>query len=466
MKNTLIFTVGSFGSKFLAYFLTLLYNSFISPEEMSLVEIIRDSGNALIPAAFFCASEAILRFGLDKKEKKDEVFTAAVVITFCGMTLLAVLSPLFNLLDNFIEGHGFMLYVFIFTSCFRQNCQQAVRAKNQLRLFALDGILATLTLLIFNLLFIAVFRMGTIGYFISLILSDLCSILFLTYMADLGRLLHLEKINFRLVKRMLAYSLPLVPSMIMWWITSASDKFFVKGMLGDAANGVYSFAYRIPSLVAMVTTIFQQAWQISAITELKENGVSRFYGRVYSIYQSVMFMAGAGIIMLCVPLTNILAGNAFPEYKDAYVYIPILTIATVFSCFATFLSSIYAATKKSLNSMWTSIAGAVTNIILNFLLIPKIGVQGAAIATLASYLLCYLLRLADTRKAVRFKVNHVKAAANVAALSAMSAAVIFGAKPLWLWLAAGFVLVTILNLGEFAATIRAFLRRGDLTKLV
>lgn len=457
--NTVIFTIGSFGSKLLSYFLVILYNNFISPESNSLVDIIRGAGNLLIPIGFICASEAVLRFGLDKRFRKDDVFTSAVFISLGGLAVLALLSPVFHFID-LLQGHGFILYVFVYISCFRQVCSQFVRAKNQLKLFALDGILTTLFLLLFNIIFIVILKLDVIGFFLSLILSDFCSILFLSYISDLGRYLKLTRPNFPLIKQMLAYSAPLVPAMITWWIINMSDRYFVVEMVGEEANGIYGYAYKIPALVMMVTSIFQQAWQISAIDEMEKSGTKEFYRKVNNVYQSIMFVAAAGIMLICLPLTTILAGTKFPEYLEAYVYIPTLTLATIFMCFGTFLSSIYTATKKSVNSMLTSFAAAAANIVLNALLIPKIGVQGAAIATLVSYLLCYILRIIDTRRYIYFKVNHLKTIVNTAVISLMGCAVIFDFKGKWIYLVLGFIAVVILNLPEFMQTLLALLRRN------
>ena len=69
-------------------------------------------------------------------------------------------------------------------------------------------------------------------------------------------IIHIEKIK---VRDMLKYSAPLIPAYVLWWITSASDRWFVKSLCGGGVNGVYSVAYKIPSLLMMFTTLFYQA---------------------------------------------------------------------------------------------------------------------------------------------------------------------------------------------------------------
>ena len=97
---------------------------------------------------------------------------------------------------------------------------------------------------------------------------------------------------------------------------------------------------------------------------------------------------------------------------------PILVIATVFSTLVAFLGSVYFLKKKSALSMLTAMAGAVTNIILNFLLIPKWGAIGAAAATLACYVLVYVIRAVNTKKYVSFDLHTIRLIVNTALLSA------------------------------------------------
>ena len=69
------------------------------------------------------------------------------------------------------------------------------------------------------------------------------------------------------VREMIVYSLPLIPATIMWSITNVSDRFFVTYYLGEAQNGIYSVAYKLPTIISVISAIFTQAWQLSAIGE-------------------------------------------------------------------------------------------------------------------------------------------------------------------------------------------------------
>ena len=200
---------------------------------------------------------------------------------------------------------------------------------------------------------------------------------------------------------MLRYSIPLIPATIFWWITSVSDRYMVAYFLGTDANGLYAVACKIPTVLTLLSTIFMEAWQFSAIQEAtgdREVHI-RFYSQVWSAFLAVMVMAGSVIIVLCRLEIRMLSTQ---QYYEAWKYIPTLSMAMVFSAFSSFMGSVYVVTEKSRLSLWTALWSALANIFLNFLLIPRIGIQGAAIATLASYVLCFAIRAVTSRQLIPF----------------------------------------------------------------
>ena len=108
---------------------------------------------------------------------------------------------------------------------------------------------------------------------------------------------------------------------------------------------------------------------------------------------------------------------------EAWVYIPTLTFATVFTALCTFLGSVYFASKKTMGSMLTALAGAVLNVALNLLLIPPFGAMGASVATFASYFAVCLLRLVTGRRLIPFKGEWGRLLVNTLLMGALTAVV-------------------------------------------
>ena len=150
--NTVIFAIGTFGSKILSYLLYRLYALNINETDSNTRDLLAQTANFLIPIVTLSMAEALIRYGLDKNYKKHEVFSTSVCICGLGIAGLAVLSPLFNLI-SYIDGYALLLFIYICTSSIRSLCSQFVRVRNLVKLFALDGILATFTFFIFNIIF-------------------------------------------------------------------------------------------------------------------------------------------------------------------------------------------------------------------------------------------------------------------------------------------------------------------------
>ena len=113
------------------------------------------------------------------------------------------------------------------------------------------------------------------------------------------------------------------------------------------------------------------------------------------------------------------------DFRAAWVYIPVLTLALAFSALSSFTGTIFIVEKKSRFSLYTAIIAATVNILLNFILIPhfsgdRVGAMGAALATLFAYLVMFALRLFFSTKLVPYRTYLVETILNVLVLSAMA----------------------------------------------
>lgn len=464
--NTGIFAIGTFGSKILVFLLTRLYTANLSPDESGTKSLLFTTALFLQPIFTFALQEYLIRFGLDKDYDKRKVFTTSAVMTTAGMILMAFVVPFLGLIPDFINGYTILLTVYVITSSLRMLCQQFVRSIDKVKLFSADGILATLTFFIFNILFIAVFHMGVKGFMLATICSDFLSAAFLFIMGGIKKYSGIQYFDKDLAKEMLRFAVPLIPTIVMWTITSLSDRIFLTKMhsdyheLGKAAAGIYEYANVVPGLISMVSTIFFQAWNMSAITENDSADRNKFYSRVYAAYESMMFMGSAGLILLVKFITSILVDDSkFKAYADVYLYVPILVVAVVFMCFDQFLGSIYSATKHPKNSFWTAFVACAVNIPMNYFLIPEWGVQGAAFATFLSYIICYGARMIDARYYVPFRFDIVKTVVNTVALLIMSVLVIGAPKLYMLWMVLLFALIMFINYRAIIDTAKKLLKR-------
>ncbi len=445
--NTLILGVGVFGSKLLVFLMMPLYTGILSPAEYSAADLISQTANLLMPLACIGITDGVFRFAMDKEADKREVLSSGLAILAVAGALFIGLSPFVGFVDYFSD-YVVLIAAYVLAANVHSVCAQYIRARNKTFLFALQGVINTALVIILNIVFLVALNMGIVGYVLSVVVSDILVTVFIVIAGKLYKDIRLSAVKGSLVKALLKYSVPMIPATIFWWITSVSDRYMVTYFSGETENGLYSAAYKIPTILTLVSSVFMEAWQYSAVsdTDAAGNTVSKeasdFFGNVFSHYQSIIYLAGSAIIALSQIFIIVLCADS---YFEAWRFIPMLTLAAVFSGFTSFAGSVYLVKKKSVLTLVTSMSGAVVNIALNLLLIPKMGAQGAAIATAVSYLAVFVIRAVNARRYVPYSLSFPRMAMSLAVLGAQTAAILLLKEYMILTQAVGFALIAIIN---------------------
>ena len=209
------------------------------------------------------------------------------------------------------RSFGALLAAFILAACVHALCAQFICAEGRTTLYAVQGLLNTALYIAFNVLFLTVFCWGVMGYLLSTVVADCLSALFLICRERLWR-------QFRPVpsaalwRQMLAYCVPLIPTAVFWWIMGVSDRYLVKWFVGSDANGIYAVAYKIPTILTSLATVFMDAWKLSAIAESGDRWAqARFYARVWDAFFSAVCLCVGGIIAFSPLLIRLLAAESY-----------------------------------------------------------------------------------------------------------------------------------------------------------
>ncbi len=457
VSNTVLFALSKFPSKFLFFIMAPLFSYWFETQEMAGIrDLLNQFANFTIPMVSLGIAHAVIRFGIDDKIDKKQVYSSGIMAVCGGFLILVCISPILANISWYTDYIA-LLCVYVLVSCMRTlNCQ-FVRAKQHIRLYAVDGILCTVVTCVLYFVFLSALNMGPTGYLLAVIFADGFSALFMFFMARLWRYISFRG-NLPLLKQMLRYSLPLVPASIFWWVTNASDQMFVAALLpnGEAQTAIYANSYKLPTVLTIVCTVFTEAWQISAFTDGDDNKGSEFFTRVFSTFQGILFFCGSFFILMAQPFMMLFRD----DYFIGWTYIPFLVIATVFSAFSGFLNSVYMLKKRSGVSLWTMAVGAGLNIVLNLVLIPLMGVQGAIVATFVSYLTVFVLRVITTRPLVLIDFNPKKIVLNLVLLTTQALIMLFNV-PFWPVISSLiFVFVFIINMREILMTVMKLLKKA------
>ncbi len=441
LSNTLLISLGTFGSKLLVFFMVRFYTDYLTTSQYGTADLITQTANLLFPIISVGITEGVFRFALDSERNRKSVFTIGFSVITLGALLFAAIIPILTLVNEF-KGYIWLIVVYTLAACYHALCSQYIRAIGKTALFALQGIINTSLVIVLNIIFLAFFNMGITGYVLSVVVADTLCTLFLFAKEKLWKCFtkYIQKNDFF---EMLKYSIPLIPTTVFWWITSVSDRYMVNGFIGSEANGIYAVSYKLPTLLTLLATVFMQAWQFSAVTESEGERQEHidFFSKVWGSFQAVMFIAGSAVIVFAKPAMKILTTE---EFYTAWKYIPLLSIAMIFTAFTNFAGTVYVVNKKSNISFFTALVGAASNIILNFLLIPSpLGVQGAALATVVSYILAFIIRAIVARKYIPFKLYSMHIIINSIIIFVQTVIMIFEVK---YWIIIESVLLLLLAL--------------------
>lgn len=453
VSNTMIFAAGTFTSKVLVLLLMPLYTSILSREQYGVADIITQTANLLIPVACIGICDGIFRFAIDSADRKKLFSTALCAILAVSLCFLA-LSPLLSFV-KLISNYVWLICAYVICANLHSVCAQYVRARGQTVAFAIQGILNTVLTIVYNILLLVVFDMGVVGYVLSVVLADLTVSVVLFISAKLYRDFSFVLFDRGVLRELLKFSLPYIPTTMLWLITSVSDRFIVTAYCGEAENGLYSVAYKIPTLLTIACGVFNEAWQLSAVGDNADDRPS-FFSTVYKNYMSLMVVGASFLMLLTKFFTELLLADA---YYVSWRFVPILLLATMFSALVSFMGSVYFLEKKSISSMLTALSGAVVNIILNFAMIPDHGAMGAAVATMISYMTVYAIRVVDTKKYVKFNTHNLSLTLNTLLLLAQAIIFCSGIRYSEYVCLIIFCVIGIINLKGILATILKISRK-------
>lgn len=388
ITNSLVFTIANLGSKVISFIMVPLYTYVLRKEEYGTVDLMTTFNSLLIPILFLCASDAVLRYCMDKRYNSREVLSNSLFIYIWGTGLLCLIIPILGKVYPDIAPYSICLGILFLSNGLMQVSNQYLRASGHIKAFAVNGIIYTFAFASLNILFLVKLRFGINGYLYSMIVSNMICVL---VAALCSRIWHV--ITFRIytktLKVMLKYSVPLIPNALMWWVMDASDKLIITYYLGVGATGVFAIAKKLPTLIDTFHSIFNQAWQISAIQENDSSNVKEFTSNVYRIYFTCMVLVVGGLLTIARPFVTYILSDS---YESTWLYIPFLLLAVGCSSLSGFLSANLIAAEQTAQIFKTTVIGAVINTILNFLLIPTLGLNGGAIATFLGFLVVLKIR--------------------------------------------------------------------------
>ncbi len=409
-KDTVVFALGSLGSKLILFFLVPIYTNFLTTEEYGIADLVFTTSQLIIPVVSIVIYDAVIRFGLAHNQNPAEVLKVGLRIGTLSTVITVLITPLIGKYTPLAKWKWYLcLYtVLTFNGYVFKNY---LKVKNRNRLFALISVGQTLTMALLNIILLVILRIGVRGYLLSSIGASAFSLILSALASGAIHDLRGAKFNYLLSIEMVKYSVPLILNDLSWWVIHSSDKFMIESMVSAAALGLYTVSTKIPSLINVMISIFGQAWGISSIREIETSNDTRFFSKVYKGYSFITFISCIVLVPIIKPFMLVYVGEKF---RAAWIFVPLLLVSAVFSSISSYYGQLYGALKKSINSSMTTLIAAAINIIINYVFILKYNIWGAVIGTVVAYFCLFLMRMIDVKRFISIDINYVLLFSNCA----------------------------------------------------
>lgn len=407
--NAALFAVNAVATKLVTFLLVPLYTAFMSAGEYGVTDMSLTVISLVTPLATLSVADAAVRFIVSDRTKSAAYAFVGLAVTLASVVLVALLTPVldFGVFGGLGAYRGWFVLAYA-SSALLQLCGEVARGTGKVRLIPVCAGVSSIITCVSAVALIGGHGMTVVGYFISVSMGPLVAVAVYLTVGGMGRLVldgvrsffggGLEHVKV-LCEPMLRYSLPLIPNSLFWWLGTSINRFFITGMLGIAASGMFAAAGKLPNLLNTVYSVFQQAWQLSAFQESGEEGLGRFFSQVFRVLQAAMTALCALISFLAPWLAMVFLRG---EFYSAWPMISILLIANLMNVFNAFYGTVYTTTMHTSYIMRTTVVGAVTCVALTPVFIVVLGTCGACVASAVGNALVFALRARDSRKYIRF----------------------------------------------------------------
>lgn len=395
-KNTLIITIGKVCTQLITFFLLPLYTAILSTEEYGTVDLLNTLVSLLLPIVTFQVEQAVFRNLIDNRENEDVKKKIISTGIFSVLLQCIVYIGIFFIISPFFENqYKYFLATNVIAYIFASLTQQMARGLGKNTHYAIGSFLSAFSTIIFNILFLVVFKFGAYGMLMANMLGQIICAIYNIFALKLYKYISISEFKKVVLMKLWKYSLPLIPNAISWWVFNASDRVIVSAILGVAQNGILSAAHKFSNVFITLYNIFNLSWTEMVSLHIDDSDSKEFLNKMTNMMLRFFTAMSIGIIA-CMPFVYPIMINE--KFSAGYNLVPIMMLGCIFNVVVGLISTIYVAKKNTKAIANTSIGSALINIVVNLCLIKFIGLYASTIANLTAYFVMSVYRLYDLKK--------------------------------------------------------------------
>lgn len=397
LKSTSLYTIGNFLPKIAGIILLPLYTKYLSTEEYGIVSSMQSLTPILVIlfSLGFDASVFRLYWDYDSERKRKEFFGTMILSrAIFSLVLLVIIFAFQNIIGDIYQSiafNPFYLYIIItvFLSSFFDIPMKYLMLKEKAGMFIILSLGQFILRSGLILWFIIARNEGAVGFLKAGVISALFVLPVFVYLSI--KIMRFQ-ISFDILKNVLGFSLPIMPTMLSGWVIDLSDRIFIERYFTLSDVGIYNLAYKLAGVVLIVISAYHMSYRplFFKLANAKEQMKAK--ASIYQYNYLFLLVFSFAVFLIAFFSKEIIYLLFNENYQIAYLLIPLIVVSYFFNGAVGIFDRMIEQSKKINYMMYFAIGAAVLNIVLNFLLIPKFGIYGAAYATIITFAFSFLSR--------------------------------------------------------------------------
>lgn len=402
IKNTFVLFVGKFSTQIVSFLLLPLFTFKYTASDYGYIDLIQTYISLFAPVLLLQLDSATFRFLIDVRDNRNEkniLISSSAIFIFMILIFITLLGIIVNIFLNI--KYITLIILNVCALILNMYVMSISRGEGNSKDYSISSCISSIVNLFINLVLILIYKYDVSSILIASIVSNVVSIIYLSIKEKIYKKIKFKYFKIATLKKLLKYSLPMIPNVLSWWIIGLSDRTIIVKMLSTGANGLYSVSCKFSNLLNSIFSIFSMSWQETASIHIKDKDADEFFSKIINNIFILFIVLSCGIVGLLPLVYNYIIGK---DYINAYNYIPILLIGNLFNVLVGLFGGIYVAKKMTNKVAVTTIYSAIINIILNILFIKKIGLYAACFSTVIAYLSMSIYRYFDIRKYIKIRL--------------------------------------------------------------
>ncbi len=390
VRHSSIYGLSNILGRAVSFLLLPLYTRFLTPADYGILELIHLTTSVISLVIGLGIEGAVSRFYFDyDTDDKRNVVISSAVVGYGSVAVILILSmlPFSGFMAKTILDSSERMSLFILAllalalGIVMPIFFTYMRVRQKSFQYMMANVIMTSITLSLHIYFIAFAKLGVFGLLLSnLIVTSLFTVIlgFIT-LRQTG-----FKVDYRLLRDMLKFSLPLVPASISGFVVHTSDRYFIKTYFDLTSTGLYSLGYKFGALInELITSPFVQIWNPRRYEFFGKEGYELIYARIFTYFCCVTFFAG---LMLSLLSKEVIYFMTTEPFWPAYKIIPLIALTQIVFSFSYHFNVGIIMEKATKYLAYINVANGILNLVLNFILIKRYNIWGAALATLICFI--------------------------------------------------------------------------------